>query len=224
MQRVLHLFITIMLLIFIYSCTNDPENSDNNQLGGDSSIGLGEVGNTAYTVVEMNGNYTRLDGLEITKNDNGIVNVHISTDISQVNSNLSNLAELITTNYPGFTNQNGKVSADLKFKITSEGIQDFLKDDKAHTLVKYDCNVGDTYTLQLSNGETIKRKVVAKSDKDDFQWGMMYIKTITVEQNTNVPGIQKYILRANHKFGLVYAEAIMEDGSSIGMYVYPNNY
>ena len=41
----------------------------------------------------MNSDYLRLDGLEITNNDNGIVNIHISTDISQVGSELSTFTD-----------------------------------------------------------------------------------------------------------------------------------
>lgn len=91
-------------------------------------------------------------------------------------------------------------------------------------MVKYDSNVGDTYTVNFANGNTLTRKVTAKSTEDDFQWGFYYIKTITVEQNAIAPGISKYRFRANHRFGLVFVEAIMEDGTSTEMYVYPSNY
>lgn len=224
MKKTIISLLTILLMIFLFSCGADDPEEQGNSLGGDTNIPLAQVGNTGYSVIEMNGNYTRLDGIEITKNENGVANIHVSTNISQM-TGLSNVADLVSTIYPSFINDNGKINADLKYKITSEGIQDFNNiDGKAHTLVKYDANVGDTYSLKLSNGETITRKVVAKSDKDDFQWGMLYIKTITIEQNAVAPGVKKYIFRANHKFGLVFVEALMEDGTSVGMYVYPSNY
>ncbi|GBD91396.1 hypothetical protein BMS3Abin04_02123 [bacterium BMS3Abin04] len=224
MNRIINILSILLLLAFLFSCGADDPEEQGNSLGGDTNIPLAQVGNTGYSVIEMNGNYTRLDGIEITKNENGVANIHVSTNISQM-TGLSNVADLVSTIYPSFINDNGKINADLKYKITSEGIQDFNNiDGKAHTLVKYDANVGDTYSLKLSNGETITRKVVAKSDKDDFQWGMLYIKTITIEQNAVAPGVKKYIFRANHKFGLVFVEALMEDGTSVGMYVYPSNY
>lgn len=213
-----------VFLLFVSSCGTDPENEDNNNLSGDTDIALGEVGNTGYTVIGMNGDYTRLDGIEITENDNGIVNIHINTDISNI-SGLDNMSDLVSSIYPGFQSEDGKLVTDLKYKITSDGIQDYNNvDGKAHTLVKYDSNVGDTYTVNLANGNTLTRKVTAKSTEDDFQWGFYYIKTITVEQNAIAPGISKYRFRANHKFGLVFVEAIMEDGTSTEMYVYPSNY
>ena len=218
-------FFILLFSILLYSCgANDPESPDANILKGDTNIPLGEVGNTGYTVIEMNGKYGRIDGIEITKNDNGVATIHVNADISNI-VGLKNISDLVSTVYPTFINDDGKINTDLKYKITSDGIQDFNNiDGKPHTIVKYDCKVGDTYTLKLSNGQTITRKVVAKSDKDDFQWGMLDIKTITVEQNAVVPGIKKYIFRTNHKFGLVFVEAIMEDGTSAGMYIYPSNY
>ncbi len=225
MKKILSLLSIIVLFTFVYSCgANDPESADANILKGDTNIPLGEVGNTGYTVVEMNGKYGRIDGIEITQNDDGVATIHVASDITDING-LKEIADLVSDIYPAFTADNGKINANLKYKITSEGIQDFNNiDGKPHTLVKYDSKVGDTYTLKLSNGQTITRKVVAKSTEDDFQWGMLNIKTITVEQNAVVPGIKKYVFRANHKFGLVFVEAIMEDGTSAGMYIYPSNY
>ena len=224
MKKMMKLFSIAILSLFIFACGTDPDDEDNNNLSGDANIAIGEVGNTGYTVIEMNGNYTRIDGIEITDNDNGIVTIHVDTDISNIQG-LSNISDLVSSIYPAFQDENGKLVTDLKYKITSEGIQDYNNvDGKAHTLVKYDSKVGDKYSLTLNNGTKLTRTVTAKSTEDDYQWGMMYIKTITVEQNTSAPGISKYRFRANHKFGLVNVEAVMEDGSTVAMYVYPRNY
>lgn len=224
MKKIISLISSIILLSSLFSCANDPENEDNNVLTGDTEIALGEVGNTGYTVVEMDGKYQKLEGIEITKNENGVATIHVSTDISQMDG-LSNVADLVSTVYPSFLDENGNINAELKYKITSEGIQDFNNiDGIPHTIVKYDCNVGDTYTVSLSNGNKITRTVTAISDQDDFQWGFFDIKTITIEQNAVAPGVKKYKFRANHRFGLVFVEAIMEDGTSTAMYVYPSNY
>lgn len=224
MKKITSLLLIALLSIFILACGTDPENEDNNELGGSADIALGEVGNTGYAVVEMNGNYSRIDGAEITKNENGIVTVSVSTDISGI-PGMSVLTDAISTIYPGLQDENGKINSEFKLKITSDGILDYNNvDGKPHTLVKYDCKVGDKYTLKLDNGNTITRTVTAKSTEDDFQWGFLLIKTITVEQNSNAPGISKYRFRANHKFGLVYVETILEDGTSAGMYTYPQNY
>ncbi len=224
MKKTNWLLAILLMSLFLFACGTDSEDQDPNTLGGDSNIALAEVGNTGYTVVGLNGNYTRLEGIEITDKKNGVVTIHIDTDISNVDG-LGEVVKLIAPIYPSLLDDDGKIRTDLTYKLTSEGIQDFNNiDGKAHTLVKYDCEVGDTYPLKLSNGKTITRKVVAKSSQDDFAWGFMLIKTVTVEQNAVVPGIEKFVFKANHRFGLVFVEAVMEDGSSIELYVYPSNY
>jgi hypothetical protein len=96
-------------------------------------------------------------------------------------------------------------------------------DGKLHTLVKYDANVGDQYKLTTSNGKTITRTVTEKTNQDDFPYGFYNIKTIKVEQDSRVPGIRGFVYRLNHRFGLVFVEIIMEDGSTAKLYLYSQN-
>lgn len=96
-------------------------------------------------------------------------------------------------------------------------------DNKAHTLIKYDCKVGDSYTLTKSTGRVLTRTVTARSDKDDFPFGLWMIKTITAEQNLGVYGVRKFIYRANHRFGIVHVIAIMDDGDTAKTYLYSDS-
>jgi hypothetical protein len=124
-----------------------------------------------------------------------------------------------------YKDQQGRLNTQMKYKITSEGIQDYANlDTEPFTMVKYDCKVGDTYKLKKSDGKTITRTVTAKSETDDFSWGFLLIKTITVEQDSRIPGISKIVYRFNHKFGLVYAEVVAEDGSKVSSLFFPSNY
>ncbi len=120
---------------------------------------------------------------------------------------------------------NGQIETEFKMKVTSEGIQDYFnKDNKAHTLVRYNCKVGDKYELTKSNGMTITRTVTAISTENDFDYGLMQIKTITIEQDSRIPGVKKIVFKANHKFGLVHVSFEMEDGTKAGTYVYTKGY
>jgi hypothetical protein len=161
--------------------------------------------------LKINDSYKDLDNsITVTKNENGIVTLHIYAKISQVKE-LSSLANLLP---PSVIDGDGNINADMKLKITTEGIQDYNnKDGKAHTIVKYSANVGDTYKLTKSDGTTITRTVTEKSTTDDFPWGLFLIKTITVEQDSRIPGVKKIIMKANHKFGLVFVSFVMEDGT-----------
>jgi len=223
MKNLFWMITLVALILFSFACDTTESDEDSNTLGGDTNIPIVQEGNTAYTVVEFDGSYTRLDGdIKVTSSSKGIVNLHIKADLSKI-PGFSNIVDFIPAKS---RDADGKLNADLKFKITSEGIQDFIfnKDGKAHTLVKYNAEVGDKYSLTQSDGTTITRKVTHKSSTDDFQWGMMFIKTITVEQNSTDPGIQKYIFKANHRFGLVWFSVILEDGSVVSSYIYPANY
>lgn len=77
--------------------------------------------------------------------------------------------------------------------------------------------------MSKSDGKTITRTVTARSDVDDFPYGFYYIKTITIEQDSRIPGIQKFVYRANHKFGIVYLEIYLEDGSKVSSYIFAPN-
>lgn len=43
-----------------------------------------------------------------------------------------------------------------------------------------------------------------KSETDDYAWGWLLIKTMTVEETgREVPGVSKVVYETNHRFGLV---------------------
>jgi hypothetical protein len=44
---------------------------------------------------------------------------------------------------------------------------------------------------------------------------MMLIKTMTVEQDSRIAGINKIIYKVNHKYSLVQIQFVMNDGSAI---------
>jgi hypothetical protein len=66
--------------------------------------------------------------------------------------------------------------------------------------------------------------VTAVSSTDDYFWNWMYIKTVTVEQDSRIPGVARIVYNANHKFGLVGVDIYMEDGSVVKVPIYPYNY
>jgi hypothetical protein len=46
---------------------------------------------------------------------------------------------------------------------------------------------------------------------------------MTLEQDSRIPGIKKFVYRANHKFGVVYLEMVADDGSTMSTYLYSKN-
>ena len=43
------------------------------------------------------------------------------------------------------------------------------------------------------------------------------------KQDSRIPGVSKIVWKFNHKFGLVYLEFVMEDGSKISSYLFTQN-
>jgi len=224
MKKLVIIFVVILPL-FILSCS-DIENllggdEDPNELNGKTDIALAEEGNTFGVSPKIGNNYVDInEDIKISKNENGIVTLDIKCDVP----NIPELEPYISK-IPKEMISNGRINAQVKFKVTSDGIQDYFNlDGKPHTIVKYNASVGDKYKLSKSDGKTITREVVARSDKDDFPYGFFDIKTITIEQDSRIEGIKKFVYRANHKFGIVFVEVHMEDGTKLSSYVYPNNY
>ena len=224
MNKQFNILSILVILMFNISCDkNDPVNiPSENYLGGDTNVTLGQVGNTFNGYVKIGDNHYNLnEEMSIISNEDGIVTANLKADLSQI-PELSSIQNIAPTE---FLDNDGKIDFDLKFKVTSDGIQDFSNDDNyAHTLVDYNSVVGSAYTIRHSDGAVHTRQVTAKSTTDDFYWGGMLIKTITVEQMAPIPGVEKYILQANHRFGIVYFEIVMEDGSSISSPFYPRYY
>lgn len=214
-----YLSLLLFFLLFAASCElfDNPKDSSTT-LEGDTEIPLNQVGNEATCTVLVNGKYIDVnESMVITKNDDGVITATLKATLPP-----SPLTDLIPAE---LKDSQGKLSCEAKYKCTSEGILDYTNDGrKPFVLVKYDAKVGDKYILEKDDGTVITRTVTAKSTTDDYSYGFMLIKTITVEQDSRIPGIQKIIYQTNHKFGLVSVETVMEDGTSSKMYLYPTNY
>lgn len=192
---------------------------DPGKLGGNPDIELNTVGNTFDTYFRLNDSYLNVPGsAEIIKSEKGVNTVRIIADLS-LEPALSVYNNLIPSQYK---DSQGRLNVEAKFKATSEGMLDYTnKDQKPFVAVRYSDKVGETYELKKSDGKTITRTITAKSSTDDFEWGFYLIKTITVEQDSRIPGISKFVYKFNHKFGLVYFAMHAEDGSIIDTRVYP---
>jgi hypothetical protein len=204
---------------------SSDDEEDPNVLSGatdTTSVPIATPGNViTSSVVIGNASYPVVEAIKVVKNEGGMVTVNVKADLTLI----PQLAPLNSIIPSSMKDANGKLSTDLVFKVTDKGIQDQMNRDHAlHTMVKYDAAVGDQYKLAKSDGKTITRTVTAHSTDDDFAWGFMYIKTITVEQDSRMTGIKKIVYRFNHKFGLVFVEIVPESGTSASGYFYTTKY
>lgn len=206
MKRIINLLPVLALLV---SCNLlDNSKISSTDVGGDTNLTMNTVGTSFNTYVTLGStSFNANSSIVVTKNDNGVVSLKVRATIPT-----SNYASLIPAN---LKDASGKLNIDVKYKNTSEGILDYTnKDGKPFVIVNYSSSVGDKYVLTKSDGTTITRTVTGKSDVDDFPYGMMLIKTMTVEQDSRIPGIRKIEYKANHKFGLVQVKVFFEDGTS----------
>lgn len=210
----------ILFGFFFFACDKD-ESNDPNSLGGDVKTEISNVGDEFDLSVQVGDQYVNLnEQIKVISNNNGLVTMNVKANVSQA-PKIKQLLDKIPGN---IYDAQGNVDVNVQLKVTTEGIQDFFnKDQKPHTLVKYNAKVGDQYKMTKSDGKTITRTVTARSDVDDFPYGFYYIKTITLEQDSRIPGIQKFVYRANHKFGIVYIEIYLEDGSKVSSYIFAPN-
>lgn len=222
MKNILGFTLTLILALLIFSCDSTEPEDDPNTLGGDTNVPISQVGNVVSTgQIRIGGQSYDIGGeFKVISNDNGVATLQVTADLQKV-PGLSAFNNFIPAS---MKDASGKINTTVKFKVTSEGMQDNMNvDGKLHTLVKYDAKVGDKYQLSTSNGKTITRTVTERTDQDDFPFGFFNIKTIKVEQDSRIPGIRNFTYRLNHKFGLVFVEIIAEDGSKADFYLYSQN-
>lgn len=214
------LILTISILFF--ACDKEEDSKDPNIINGETNIGINTVGNSFGASVKVGNTNTNIwDSVYIVSNNNGIITLKVKADLTKSPA-LSSINAAIPDVYK---DQSGKIDASVTFKSTSEGIQDyglFNKTGKYHTIAKYDAVVGDTYPMKKDDGTEIVRTVTERTNQDDFPYGFYSIKTIKVEEDPKIPGIKKKVYRVNHKFGLVWFEIEMEDGSKASSYIYAN--
>lgn len=205
------------LALVLTSCTKEDSGNSSSSIGGSTSIPINVVGNTfANSVVVGTASYQGT--IAITKVTDGVATVQFK---SAIPSNIPILQGI----KPKYKDASGNLVCEGKFKMTDAGILDYNnKDHKPFVLVKYDANVGDKYTLEKSDGTKIVREVVRKSTTDDYYWSGLLIKTIDVEQSSNIPGVKKITYFSNHKFGLVAVRVEMEDGSKPQLSLVPKTY
>lgn len=204
-------FLFALVAIFLISCEENGSVKSSTTLGGSTDLPMNELGNTFNSVTLINGqNYYTSAQIEVVENAEGITTISVNANIPDELP----FASLVT---PDMKDANGNLDVELKFKNSTDGVLDYNNlNQKPFVIGKYDAKVGDKYILEKSDGKTITRTVTAHSTDDDFSWvggQWLYLKTVTIEQDSRIPGVDKLVYNINHKYGLVGIEVVMEDGS-----------
>lgn len=207
-------------LILLTGCSSfDFGGGGSNKIGGSTDLPINTVGTTFQTWVSLPGTfYTGETSVSVTKVEEGVITVNFK-------ATLPTNQPLLTEIKSKYKDAEGNLDCEATFKITDEGILDYNNiDHEPFVLVKFDAKVGDKYKLKKSDGTVITREVVRVSSEDDLYWNGLLIKTIDVEQDSRIPGVDKLIYFTNHKFGIVAIRAELEDGTKSIVELYPSAY
>lgn len=195
----------LTVLLALISCNKDEVGdisgvqSEYGEVGSYIKWKAGQLGVSDYSMT-------------VTKLDNGVSTFTCSATTTN-NKYAEYVKQFPVDAFPGTMTITGNtINAKLNVKITSNGVQAIFNDGGKITLVDYNAKVGDKYKATV-DGFALVNEVIEKSTTDDYFWGGMYIKVVTVKSNSLVPGVSYIIHRYNHKFGLVGLEIHFEDGS-----------
>ncbi len=218
MKKIFSITLIAALLTSLNSCKKDDPKGPND-LGGETNIELTQVGNESSVYINVGGINVNTGTITVIANNDGIVTYHGVVDLTG-HPDSALISALVPAEYK---TPDGKIEGDFNLKITSEGVQDFMQENKPWTVVKYADGVGAEYPFTNIYGETSKRTVTEKTGQDDWPMGFLYIKTSKVEhylpESDQVAS--KITYRANHKFGLVYIEVELKNGSTATMDIFP---
>lgn len=223
------LFILSLVWMSFLACEKE---SGPDELGGNTNIALTAVDSSSYISGTYNGQSFSNSSLTVKSNKDGIVTYVAKIEISQFSNELklkalnsiSQLMEFYNFDTTGgvFALNNNELTFEFKLKVTSEGYLDYFMEGKPWVIGRYADGVGTKYSIKNSKGETLTREVTEKTGKDEWPLGFFLIKTSKIEQQAPAddPVIDKVIYRINHKFGLVYVEYQLKDGTSLKLNVW----
>jgi hypothetical protein len=245
-KKVLSFFLLLFSLAWI-GCSED-EDPATDQLGGETNLELTQVGGqfgVSLSADQYVPEFQNLkDSITVTRNESGNVTLHavlrfdtafvrgLAQSLGVGELPLAGQQAVLDTYLKRFsatldtTNKNAMVAtADVKFRITSEGIQDYVNSrgdvSKPFTIVKYSANVGDKYETTNADGIKVTRTVMYKSTTDDYPVGFWLFKVIKVEETKDDLFIDKITYVANHKYGLFGVLVKTKTGKELKLGVFP---
>ncbi len=204
------IFRFLPVFVLLVSCNLLTETKiSSTDVGGDTNLTMNTVGTKVSTNIPIGGTAYPASAV-VTSNVNGVISLDVKATLPKTNA----LTNLIPAS---MKDASGNLNATMKYKNTSEGILDYTnKDGKPFVIVNYSSIVGDKYTFTKSDGTTITRTVTAVTTVDDYpvMGGSMLIKTMTVSQDSRIPGVNRIEYITNHKYALVAIVFYMNDGTS----------
>ena len=235
-------------MVVFFACETTPLGP--NEIGGDTNLDLTKVGGVFASSLSTDTWVPAFDHLKdtaiTTKSENGNVTIHVKAGFDSVFTAaidsmmgtkalphalrvalLDKYVKMFGATIDTSNKQKMHLEFDLKMKVTSEGIQEYMSGggnfSNPFTIVKYSASVGDKYEFTNTDGIKVTRTVTYKSTTDDYYMGFWMIKVIKVEQTQDDPFIDKITYVTNHKFGLVGVIVQTKNGKTLTLGIFPPN-
>jgi len=201
-MKIKFLAFAVITAMFFASCKDEID-----EIGGNTDLETNKVGFT----YDLKGTFAGANvgtGFKATVTESTGDAVKIKLE--------GKVVDKFASNFPSpHIGQNGNVSISGKFINSSDGVAYVNAKGEQSVLVKYNAKVGDKWSYTTVSGKKITREVKSVSKDNDYYWGGMNIKVIKIEQGLPYPGFNKAVYYANHKFGLVGVDIILEDGTVV---------
>lgn len=219
-------FIVILNLFWLTSCQKEDHNTE---LGGSTDLLLTKVDSVSGVSLTYDNQYIGSTDMKVIANQKGVVTYHGKMDLSGISESMKLKAlDLLPKlmDYYKITNlkinENQEIDFTFNLKITSEGYLDYFTEGKPWVMARYEDGVGTEYTITNEKGQQLVRRITEKSGVDEWPLGFYLIKTSLVEHvpPADNPVFNKVSYRLNHRFGLVYVEFELKDGSKLGIDIY----
>ena len=229
-MKYFYLFSFISIVVTIFPACEKETGPD--ELGGNTRIALTATDSSSYISGDYNGQYFSNSSMTVKSNNDGIVTYVAKIDVSQFSTDIkikaiNSITQLM--DYYKFDSSGGVfnivndvLTFEFKLKVTSEGYLDYFMEGKPWVIGRYADGVGTKYSIKNSKGEILTREIMEKTGIDEWPIGFWLIKTSKIEQMAPAddPVIDKVIYRINHKFGLVYVEYQLKDGTKLKLNVW----
>ncbi len=218
--KIVLLFLLLCGALCMTSC--EKEEGGSGSLGGSTDLPENEVGAVWGGALYM-GEERLSVKMTVVKNSNGVIELSYSLDA--LPENMLELIRQVLDNHGGkdygrCTVTGNNVSGKLKLLNSSEGVAVINDLGGQAVIMKYNANVGDSWTYKTVDGQEMKFTVTKKSTENDFDYIFSRIKVVQVEELSTEPGVSKIVYTGNHKFGLVNVEVFLEDGKTMRLIKY----
>lgn len=195
----------------VIACNNDKEAIDagNNNLAP-SSIGYSSKGTVHLDGVKLNS----APYIDVVDKKNDVLTVDVFVPIPEDKSSLmDSMVGKFGIFKRKYIDDNGNFKTRMRFANNESGLSYINSLGMKRSLVKYDAEVGAEWSFSSLSGKKITSKVIYKSQKEDFPYGLSKIKITKTEVNSMVKGITKFVYIANEDLGLVGIDVYLEDGT-----------